>query len=149
MTDEEFNEFMESALAELSDKQDALDLEYGIGSAARFVLDQSTERLDFFDADDRKVLEAQFIDIGSYAPGPGTWQWGWSNSFVLEPLRAKAEILQELAAESGFDAFGWEAHFRIDDEDMAWAFTAASDSFASPNSMLVLGSVKSGLSTPA
>ena len=29
------------------------------------------------------------------------------------------------------------------------AVTAASDSFASPNSMLVLGSVKSGLSTPA
>lgn len=124
MTDEEFDAFAQAASAELEAKQDALIKEYGIGSYPRWLFDQETEKLQFFDEKDRPVLEADVLQIGSYSPKSNSWMWGWANSTVLLGLRQKAERIKELEGLTGVGLFGAEHAFQVDDEAMAWDLTA-------------------------
>lgn len=126
MTDEEFVQFVDSAVAELGEKQERLKAEYGIGSHARWHFDQETEKLDFFDEQDRKVLEMDVIDIGSWASNSKTWMWAWANVTVLPSLRMKAERLKELDSVTGVEIFSEEAAFPLEDEGLAWSLAAMS-----------------------
>jgi hypothetical protein len=124
MTDEEFDAFVEAANAELEAKQDQLGEEYGMGSFSRWHFDQATAKLTFFDEKDQLALEADVIDIGSYATKSNTWMWAWGNESVLPDLRKKSEKLKELEALTGVGIFGEEHAFSIEDEATAWELTA-------------------------
>lgn len=126
MTDEEFVQFVDSAVAELGEKQERLKVEYGLSSHARWHFDQETAKLAFFDEQDRKVLEADVIDIGSWASNSNTWKWAWANVTVLPGLRTKAEPLKELSTVTGVGIFSEEAAFPLEDESMAWSLAAMS-----------------------
>jgi hypothetical protein len=125
MTDEEFERFVQGAIAELSRKQDRLTAEFGLGGYARWDLDEEAETLAFFDATGRKALRAEVIQIGSYASNRGTWKWGWSNDSVLPHVRKKAEPLKELAVVTGFHMFAEAAAMSVD-EHLAWELAAIS-----------------------
>jgi hypothetical protein len=125
MTDEEFERFVQSAMAELSRKQDRLTAEYGLGGFARWDLDEQTETLAFFDAGGRKAVRADVIQIGSYSSNSGTWKWAWSNERALPHVRKKAEPLKQLAALTGFHMFAEQAAMSLD-ENMAWELAAIS-----------------------
>lgn len=124
MTDEEFEAFLNSALDELWEKQEKLETEHGFGSFSRWFFDQTTEQLELFDANDRKVVVAEVIDIGSYATNSSTWKWAWSNGSVLPNLRKKAEVLKQLGAITGIELFTSEAAVSIENEHMAWELAA-------------------------
>jgi hypothetical protein len=123
MTDQEFERFVQAAILELSQKQDWLTAEYGLGGYARWDLDEETGTLAFFDAGGRKTVRADVIPIGSYASNAGTWQWAWSNQSILPDARKKAEPLKELAAVTGFPMFAEGAAISVD-EHMAWELAA-------------------------
>jgi hypothetical protein len=125
MTDEEFERFVQAAMAELSRKQDRLTAEFGLGGYARWDLDQKTETLAFFDEGGRKAVRADVINIGSYASNSGTWKWAWSNESVRPHARRKAEPLKQLAAMTGFHIFTEQAAISVD-ENMAWELAAIS-----------------------
>lgn len=126
MSDEEFEAFLSSATEELSKKQDSLKEQYGLGTWSRWWFDQRTETLQFFDEADNLVIEADVVDIGSYSPKSNTWKWAWGNTSLLPGLRKKAEPLKELEDITGFEIFGYEHTFEIEDEVMAWEFVAIS-----------------------
>lgn len=126
MTDEEFEVYLDSALAELSEKQDRLTTDYGIGKFARWHFDQSTEKLEFFDGRDRKVLEAAVVEIGSYSHKSDSWKWAWANESVLPSLRKKAEPLRELRALTGLPLFTIEPAFSLNRHEIAWKLVAMS-----------------------
>jgi hypothetical protein len=123
MTDKEFEDFVQAAIADLSRKQDRLAAEYNLGGCTRWELDEPTETLAFFDAAGRKVLRADVIHIGSYASNSGTWTWTWSNHGVLPHVRRKSEPLKELAALTGFHLFAEPAAMSLD-ENIAWELAA-------------------------
>ena len=125
MTEREFERFVQSAMTELSQKQDLLSAQYRLGHYARWELDQETETLQFFDAAGRKALRAEVTHIGSYASNSGTWKWAWSNDGVLPHVRAKAEPLRQLAAVTGLHVFAEHATMSVD-ENMAWELAAIS-----------------------
>jgi hypothetical protein len=125
MTDHEFDRFVRAAMTELSQKQDFLTAQYGLGHFARWHLDQETETLAFFDAAGRKALRAEVTHIGSYATNSGTWKWAWSNEGVLPHVRRRAEPLKELAAVTGLHMFAEQAAVAVD-ENIAWELAAVS-----------------------
>lgn len=124
MTDQELEAFVRGSMEDLVQKQARLEVEYGFGSHARWDYDQSTERLEFFDSSDTRVLEAEVLFLGSYAPDSSTWKWAWSNEFLLPHLREKAACLKELASITGLDLFESGEAVHLDDESMAWELAA-------------------------
>lgn len=126
MNDIEFQDFLDSANAELRLKQEGLKNEFGLGSASRWHFDQATGNLQFFDENDQLALEADVISVGSYSPTSNSWKWAWSNDTVLPWLRQRAERLKELEDATGIELFGYENAFEVDDEAMAWELTAMS-----------------------
>ncbi|KAB2925541.1 MAG: hypothetical protein F9K30_07740 [Dechloromonas sp.] len=126
MTDNEFEQFLKSALAELWEKQDRLESEHGFASYSRWFFDQQTEKLEMFDAKDQKAVVADVIDIGSYASNSNTWKWAWSNDSVLPSLREKSESLKALADLTGIGLFTSEEAFSVENEHMAWELVAMS-----------------------
>lgn len=126
MNDEQFEAFLADANQELAAKQETLMQEYGLGKYRRWRWQQETGVLQFFDAGDHFVLEADSIDIGSYAAKSHTWMWAWANNSILPWLRQKAEKLKELRQITAMDLFAKDHAFTLDDESMAWELTAMS-----------------------
>ena len=126
MTDEEFEAFVASANEELRHKQDLLGQQYGLGTHGRWRFEQATAQVQFYDEADNLTIEADIVEIGTYSQRSNTWKWAWGNSSVLPCLRQKAELLKELEGITGFELFGHEHAFEIEDEAMAWELTAMS-----------------------
>jgi hypothetical protein len=126
MTDEEFDTFLSSAYEELTHKQALLVEQYGFGTLKRWWFDQTTEKLQLFDAADNLVIEADVIEIGTYSPISISWKWAWANDSTLPGLRKKAEPLKELHDITGIKIFGCEDAFEIQGEEMAWELAAFS-----------------------
>jgi hypothetical protein len=123
LNDQEFQAFIDQAMAELQAKQQALQDDFKLGEWPRWALDQETETLTFFDENDRVALEGSFIHIGSYSPKSDSWKWGWSNHSISLALREKALPLKRLKAITGFELFEFEGTFEVD-EQMAWELAA-------------------------
>lgn len=126
MDDDAFQSFIDTAQQELAAKQEALMADYDLGTFPRFLFDQPSGTLRFFDQADRLAVEAEAIHIGSFAAESRTWKWAWANESVLPGLRQRAEPLRELVQVTGFDLFGDDAAFAIEDEAMAWELAAMS-----------------------
>ena len=124
MTPSEFESFVDTAMDELSRKQDALISEHGFGSFARWFFDQKSEKLEMFDEADKKTMEADVVDIGSYARNSNTWKWAWSNASVLPALRAKSAAFKALERITGRQMFIVPEAFKLDEECMAWELAA-------------------------
>lgn len=124
MSEDTFNVLLETAMTGLMSKQEALQQQYGLGGMARWWLDQDNASLSFFDELDRKVAEALIINIGSFVPKHSSWKWAWSNPTVPDALRDRALPLKELQAITGFELFGNEEAFPVEDEAMAWELAA-------------------------
>jgi hypothetical protein len=123
VTDEEFGDLRDLASAELAAKQQRLRADYDIGTYPRWWFDQARAKLQFLDATDAVVVEADVIHIGSFSPASGTWCWAWANASVVPALRARALPIKELAEITQFDVFLEEGSFEVD-EPMAWELTA-------------------------
>ena len=124
MTNDNFDCFLRSAVDELKEKQSLLQAEHRFGSYTRWSFDQTIGLLEMYDADDRKVCEADVIFIGSHAGNANTWRWAWSNETLLPGHREKSAPLKALGDLTGLDLFVSEQAFVIDDEPMAWDLAA-------------------------
>ena len=124
MTEEEFHAFLDLASEELRAKQDVLREQHGFGTFHRWWFEQERAALQFFDKDDRLLLEADVTSIGSYAPSTKTFKWAWANASVLPALRDKARPIRELEATTGLELFRLEEAFEVDGEGMAWELAA-------------------------
>lgn len=126
MSAEAFETFVDTAVDELSRKQDALISEHGFGDFDRWHFDQALQKLEMFDAADKKIMEADVIYIGSYARNSNTWKWAWSNAFVLPALRDRSVVLKALERVTGRLLFVVPEAFKLDEECMAWELAAVS-----------------------
>lgn len=122
MTDDEFETFVQDAVKELKDKQDALTADYGLGGHASFWFDQPSGTLEFRDETGRSRLKAQVIPLGSHSPRTSTWVWAWSNESILPELRSRAEPLKELGAKTGMASLS-QPRLNVSD-DMPWELAA-------------------------
>lgn len=126
MDDEDFQNFIDAAQDELERKQETLTSTYGLGSFSRWLFDQSTQKLQFFDEADNLAVDADVIDIGSFAFESNSWKWAWANDSIIPSLRQRADPLQALTEITGIDLFSQENAFEIEGEAMAWELAAIS-----------------------
>ena len=124
MTDEQFDAFVEQAVAALEKKQDGLTKDYGLGKHKSFWFDQTSSLLQFKGDAGNSEVEVVVTPIGSFSTKSNTWQWAWANQSFVEPLRIKAEDLKQLGELTGFDIFQ-KPTFKAD-EQMAWELAAMS-----------------------
>lgn len=121
MTDEEFDDYLDGARAELHKKQSALADSYRLGSAARFVVDHEEGILTTFDKE-RPVAEARIIPVATHFPEQESLLWAWSNENLPPDVQSQAARIRELYEVTGFDLFKEEPVSC--DEVMAWDITA-------------------------
>jgi hypothetical protein len=122
LTDEEFEEFLHSAVHELQEKQDELMESEGISTYSRYWFDQGQASLDFKDDSGTTGVRALVVPVGSWSPKSNTWKWAWCNESILPALRERSSSLRALASVTGHAIFETET-FEAD-EPMAWELTA-------------------------
>jgi len=125
MNDDEFELFLTSANAELKEKQEYLTNTYGFGSHKRWMFENDKAKLQFFNHEDKLVLEADIIDIGSYSPSAKTWKWAWAYESINPLLKADSIRIQELEEITDLVVFGEKEPFEAD-EYLAWELAAMS-----------------------
>jgi hypothetical protein len=124
MTDEDFDRYLAEAVEAFNAKQARLR-PLGIGAnRGRWLFDQATQTLRFFDEADALMVEADVVEVGSFSPRSNSWMWGWSNDSLPPALREASAPLKAMADETGLSLFARPGAFRIADEDMAWHLTA-------------------------
>jgi hypothetical protein len=123
MTDQEFESYLQDALANLKTKQNYLESEFGLGHYERFFIDYEKEELQFSD-DGQVILAFEFTAVGSHVSEKNSWRWAWANSSLPETVRKKAIGVQRLFDLTGFDVF--KNPVASVDEAMAWEFVALS-----------------------
>jgi hypothetical protein len=123
MNDDEFELFLTSANAELKVKQAYLTQTHGFGSHKRWMFENDKAKLQFFDHDDKLVLEASIIDIGSYSPSAATWKWAWAYESINPELKADSVRIKELEDITDLVIFGEQEPFEAD-EYLAWELAA-------------------------
>lgn len=124
MTDEEFELFLSSAMDELWEKQDRLEINFGFGSYPSWFFDQTKELLELRDETGKNILIAEVVVVGSYAANSNSWKWAWSNDSLTPSIREKSAALKELKLLTGIDLFDREFPVSIDDENMSWELAA-------------------------
>ena len=126
MNDEEFEEFLEASLHELSQKQEILKAEYDLGNYSNWHFDQLTEKLQFLNESQDLVVEANVLVIGSYALESNSWKWAWANDSFTPAIREKSNSLVGLAEFTGLSLFSKEETISVENESMAWELGAFS-----------------------
>ena len=122
MTDEELDAFISRCVENLQVKNEHLRTAYGLGTFKRWFFSQQTGLLQFSDERGHVKMEAVYTYIGSFSTKSNTWQWGWANVSILEPLREKSAKLKELSQITGAPVF--ETPGFAGDEAMAWELSA-------------------------
>ena len=123
MNDEEFETFLTAANEEIKVKQEILTKTYGFGTHQRLMFENDKAKLQFFNHDDKLVIEADIIDVGSYSPCANTWKWAWAYENINPTLKADALRIKELEEITDLVVFGEDKPFEAD-EYFAWELTA-------------------------
>lgn len=124
MNDDDFEIFLASATEELKSKQEILTQKYGFGSHKRWMFENNDQaKLQFFDAEDRLVIEADIIDIGSYSPSANTWKWAWAYESITPRLKEQSLRIKELEDFTNLIIFGEDKAVEAD-EYLAWELAA-------------------------
>ena len=76
---------------------------WGLGSADRWGLDQTTGLITWTFPDKTATAPAQIL--GSFSPGSGSWMWAWANPSILPEMSRDAKSLREWGQVRGHDAF--------------------------------------------
>lgn len=123
MKDEEFDAFLDRALAELHDKQAVLSGSFGIGGNERFVVDFSSCLLTFFDGE-APTAEASILPLGTHSLDKQRFRWSWSDEGLPMDVQNASRKTQALYGLTGFAIFK-EATIQCD-QTMAWEIAALS-----------------------
>ena len=72
---------------------------WGLGSAERWDLDQSTGQITWVFPDKTATASAQIL--ASYNRGAGSWLWAWANDSVLPELSRDSRAIRDWAEANG------------------------------------------------
>ncbi|MFF3617023.1 DUF6882 domain-containing protein [Streptomyces sp. NPDC002580] len=77
-------------------------MSWGLGSADRWDLDQTTGTITWTFADKTATAPAQIL--GSFSPASGSWLWAWANQSILPDMSRDARIFRDWAQANGHPA---------------------------------------------
>ena len=121
MTDDEFDEFVAQANAELAQKQATLEKTYGLGRHDRFVVEYDKRRLTFF-GKEGPLVEAVIVPVATHVETQNSLKWSWSSPQLPQAVREDAARVRKLYDLTGYEIFANET--AECDASMAWEITA-------------------------
>jgi hypothetical protein len=74
-------------------------LSWGLGSAGRWALDQTTGLITWFFPDRTATAPAQII--GTWLPASNSWLWAWANNSISPELARDSRMVRDWAEEHG------------------------------------------------
>ncbi|MFB7510367.1 DUF6882 domain-containing protein [Streptomyces broussonetiae] len=77
-------------------------MSWGLGSADRWDLDQTTGIITWTFPDKTATAPAQIL--GSFSPGSGSWVWAWANKSILPDMSRDARSFRDWAEANGHPA---------------------------------------------
>ncbi|MCX4785585.1 MULTISPECIES: DUF6882 domain-containing protein [unclassified Streptomyces] len=77
-------------------------MSWGLGSADRWDLDQTTGIITWTFPDKTATAPAQIL--GSFSPGSGSWLWAWANKSILPDMSRDARRFRDWAEANGHPA---------------------------------------------
>jgi hypothetical protein len=77
-------------------------MSWGLGSADRWDLDQTTGIITWTFPDKTATAPAQIL--GSFSPGSGSWLWAWANQSILPDVSRDSRSFREWAEANGHPA---------------------------------------------
>ncbi|WBO68760.1 DUF6882 domain-containing protein [Streptomyces camelliae] len=86
---------------------------WGLGTADRWDLDQTTGLITWTFPDRSATAPAQIL--GSYSPRAGSWMWAWANPSILPEMSRDARSLRDWGEAHGHHAFT-RAKFDADEQ---------------------------------
>ncbi|MFH9090973.1 DUF6882 domain-containing protein [Streptomyces sp. NPDC017673] len=95
-------------------------MSWGLGSADRWGLDQTTGLITWTFPDKTATAPAQIL--GSFSPSSGSWVWAWANKSILPELSHDARSVRDWAEAHGHQAL---AEPQIDADEQVAATLAA------------------------
>lgn len=91
-------------------------MSWGLGTADRWDLDQTTGKISWTFPDKVATADAQIL--GSYNPSAGSWLWAWGNASILPHMSRDAETVRAWGTEHGLAALT-EPKLDVDEETAA------------------------------
>jgi hypothetical protein len=123
MTQTEMKAFGEKCFAELEAKQKVLLPKYKIGTYDLYWYSQEEGTLQF-EKNKRVLLRFDVIFLGTWAKYKDDWLWAWANPSMIETVRDKAKVVQDLGSQTGHPAF--KTSQMTCDEHQAWELAGMS-----------------------
>lgn len=120
MTEEEFNEFEKEAHDFLTNQQEILQNEFGLGSYDRWDLDQETGKFVFSDNGEIKIA-AEFQIVGTHSGISQTWLWAWANPNLSEVVKKDIYKVKKFGEKHNLPELIEEKWMASEDD--AWAMT--------------------------
>jgi hypothetical protein len=77
-------------------------LSWGLGSADRWHLDQTTGLITWYLPDRTATAPAQII--GTYQPASSSWLWAWANNSIVPEMARDSRAVRDWAEEHGHTA---------------------------------------------
>lgn len=111
LTEEQFTSFVTESFDYLTERQDALRVEFKIGEHESWEWDQASGELIFSDHG-KPVVVAKIQFVGSISTQSNSWLWSWDNPNVMDHLKVDSRKVMEFGAEKGYQKLTsakWEA----------------------------------------
>lgn len=120
----EYNKLLNDSLEALRHSNEKAMKNHGIGSYARWNIDQADGVLKFSDATRKVRLSCEVAVVGSYSSSSNTFLWAWANKSIAEKLSKDSRLVKEYGEKNKLNDLIEE---KISgNEQEAWAMAALS-----------------------
>ncbi len=121
MTAEQFSQFKDEALKDLTLMNESCRATFRLTSWQRYDYDLESGTLIFSEDAVPRVI-ASILVAGSTSKSPGTWLWSWANGFIPDNVSEPVKKVRDFGiAENLLEL---QEPYLPDDEEVGWAMTA-------------------------
>ena len=104
MTQEQFQNYLETCHRDVIEKQRQLIETYQLNKYTNYKFSQAQETI-IFTGSGLHTRTFNVLCIGSWKIKDEAWLWAWANKSFNERIQKKAEVLKELEKKTGFEVF--------------------------------------------
>jgi len=123
MTDDEFTEFLESSLENLSALNNRNASEFNLGRWERWSINLETAILTF-STESMERVRATIRVVGTSSDESKTFRWGWANEHLPPAATEGMTEIREFGERENLEPLTWDTLDEVSDIEVGWEMTA-------------------------